>query len=475
MLAWGSRWQTPPHLQALNRELVRIERREITRLIVTMPPRHGKSVLTSEVFPPWYLGHHPDHRVMLASYEASFAASWGRKGRALLRRFGPTYFDLAVSAESSASNEWGIAGHRGGMSTAGVGGALTGKGADVLIIDDSVKNSEEANSPVMRQKVWDWYTSTAYTRLEPDGAIIVMHTRWHADDLIGRILKTSDENGEEWTVVNFPAYAVEHDAIGRSPGDPLWPERFSRERLEQIRTIDVASDYVWDALYQQNPQSKQGKIFDPAWFRYFGRQGDYYQLLNNSGELIKNIHPRECNRFCIIDCAGTSEDEAKERKGKPPSDSVISTFEYHYPTGTIIWVDCVLGRWGFPELLRNIREQFQKHNPAWIGIEDEKTGHAALQTLTMLPVRPISHDGKDKLARSSRAQNQMSQGKIYLDKHATWRKSAERQLTEWTGLQDERIDIGDTLFYAALHAGYNAGGALVIDGFSLGGIGSVRV
>ncbi len=465
-MAWGNRWRSAPHLEVLNHRLMQVAWREVRRLLVTMPPRHGKSLLGSEIFPAWYLGWNPDHRYMLASYEANFAASWGRKARALLQRFGPSHFEVAVSRESSAASEWGIAGHRGGMSTAGVGGAFTGKGADILGIDDPIKNAEEANSFIIRQKIWEWYLSTAYTRLEPEGAVIVIQTRWHDDDLAGRILKAAGENGEQWEVLDFPALAEDDDPLGRDPGAALWPERYSRETLLGIR--DVEGDYFFESLYQGRPPSKQGKIFAPEWFRDFIVNGGYYRLFDGNGQPLCAIDPNHCERFAIVDCAATSEDEAKERKGKPPSDSVVSTFDYHYPTGYLIWIDCVLGKWAFPELLGNVRTTFELHNPAWIGVENEKTGKAVIQMLAQMPMRPVEHEGKDKLVRSGRAQNEMRMGKIFLPRNAGWRRQAQKQLTEWTGMQDERIDIGDTLFYACLHKGLGAGGTLVLDSTIMG-------
>lgn len=136
-----------------------------------MPPRHGKSETVSRYLPAWYLGRFPDRRVMLASYEAHFAATWGRKARELLEQVGPEVFGVSVSERSAAASAWDIAGRRGGMVTAGVGGPLTGKGAHLLVIDDPVKNAEEAQSELLREKAFGWWRSTARTRLERGGAV----------------------------------------------------------------------------------------------------------------------------------------------------------------------------------------------------------------------------------------------------------------------------------------------------------------
>jgi len=262
----GETWQFPPHLRLLNRKLLDVAARRTTRLIITMPPRHGKSEFTSHDFASWYLGKFPDDRVILASYEADFAASWGRKVRDSLNEFGDPVFGVRVDPSSSAANRWDLAGHRGGMVTAGVGGPITGKGAHLLIIDDPVKNAEEANSPTIREKQWEWYRSVARTRLEPDGAIILIMTRWHIDDLAGRLLKQQkeDPHSDRWELIRLPAIAEENDPLGRQPGQALWPERYDEVAFRAIRPS--VGEYVWQALYQQSPVPPGGTLFKRHWF-----------------------------------------------------------------------------------------------------------------------------------------------------------------------------------------------------------------
>lgn len=220
--------------------------------------------MCSHFFPAWYLGTWPDKRIILASYEASFAESWGRKARDVIEEVGMEFWGVKTRDDSSAAARWDIAGHVGGMITAGVGGAVTGRGANVLLIDDPVKNADEANSLTYRQKTWDWFQSTAYTRLEPNGAIVLIQTRWHADDLGGRILQEVEHGGEEWECINLPAIAQEGDALGREPGSALWPERYGVEQLDGIR--QAVGAYVWGALYQQSPITREGGMFQREWF-----------------------------------------------------------------------------------------------------------------------------------------------------------------------------------------------------------------
>lgn len=235
-------------------------------LVVEMPPRHGKSELGSHYFPAWYLGSHPDHRVVLASYEADFASTWGRRARDTLEEWGAPMFGVSVSRRSSAADRWDLSGHRGGMATAGVGGAITGRGADVLIVDDPIKNSQQAQSRAYRDASWDWWRSTARTRLEPDGVALVIATRWHEDDLTGRLLaaQQNDENADRWVVIRLPALAEEDDVLGRKPGEALWRERYDERLLEQIRAS--VGSYVFSALYQQRPAPPEGGRFKRTWF-----------------------------------------------------------------------------------------------------------------------------------------------------------------------------------------------------------------
>lgn len=235
------------------------------RLILSVPPRHGKSELISKYLPAWFVGTHPGRRVILASYQADFAASWGRKARTLLDEWGADLFGVRVSRDSSAADRWDIEGQGGGMQTAGVGGSITGKGADLLIIDDPVKNYEEAHSERMRESVWDWFTSTAYTRLEPRATVIVIMTRWHEDDLVGRLKDRLAHEG--WTDILFPALAGEADALSRKPGEALWPERFDVPRLLKIK--ETLGSYQWSALYQQTPRPEDGGLFRREWLSRF--------------------------------------------------------------------------------------------------------------------------------------------------------------------------------------------------------------
>lgn len=256
------RWKGYPHLAHLGSKLYDLAAGKITRLMVMCPPRHGKSMLCSQYFPAWFLGTFPDSRVILSSYEADFAAQWGRKARDLMEGWGREMFGLSVRDTSHAANRWDIAGHEGGMVTAGARGPITGKGMDLGIIDDPTKNDEEAASEVYREKIWEWYLSTFSTRLQRGGRVLVIMTRWHEDDLCGRLLKAQEEGGDRWDVVRLPALAEENETTSffkRKEGEALCPELIPKKMLEETR--DRLGTYWWSTLYQQRPFPRGGGFF----------------------------------------------------------------------------------------------------------------------------------------------------------------------------------------------------------------------
>jgi len=251
------------HHEAIAQALMRIETGEIDRLILMVPPRHGKSQLASINFPAWYLGRNPDKEVITASYSADLATDFGSKTRRLVEseEYRAIFNDLELRDDERAKGKW-LTKKGGGYTSVGVGGSLTGRGANLLSIDDPIKNREEAESKVYRDKVWDWYTSTAYTRLEKGGAVALTLTRWHVDDLAGRILASVDAS--RWTIIRFPALA-EADDVYRKQGEAIWPEKYPLEELE--RTKAVIGTYDWASLYQQTPVLSEHQEFKPHFFK----------------------------------------------------------------------------------------------------------------------------------------------------------------------------------------------------------------
>ena len=246
--------------------LERVTRREIDRLLIVLPPRHGKSTLASRYFPAWYLGQRPNDRVMATSYADRLAYRFGRFTRnVMLSPRNP--FGLTLAHDSKSAEQWDLDGHAGGYLAAGVGGSITGEGANLLLIDDPTKNAQEADSETFRERAIEWYQDTAYPRLEADGAVVVIGTQWRDDDLQGWLIDQQAHGGDQWTVLRLPAIAGHDDPLGRAPGEALWPEKYPVERL--LRTKATMSSRMWQAQYQASPQPAEGGTFKRHWWRFW--------------------------------------------------------------------------------------------------------------------------------------------------------------------------------------------------------------
>ena len=245
------------HHYRIARELEEASRTPNARLIIAMPPRHGKTELASIRFAPWLLANRPQAHVIAATYAQDFADELGRKARGVMASsvYRSLFPYAQLSGDNRAVSRWQTV-SGGSYYAVGVGGALTGRGADVLLIDDPHKNRAEAESKVSRDTVWDWFRSTAYTRLEKGGSAVIIMTRWHEDDLVGRCLAS----GEPWRVLSLPAIA-EHDEPERKAGEALWPDKYPVGALERIRT--TVGEREWAALYQQRPAPIEGALFKP--------------------------------------------------------------------------------------------------------------------------------------------------------------------------------------------------------------------
>lgn len=234
-----------------------IERGDIDRLMIFMPPRSGKSELASRRFPAWCLGRNPRRQVICASYSTDLAVDFGRDVRNLVAspEYKVIFPDVELAEDSQAANRWHT-NHGGSYIAAGVGASITGRGADLLNIDDPIKDRREADSKAVKDALWAWFRSTAYTRLMPKAAIVLIQTRWAEDDLAGRIL---NQKGERWEVIEFPAIGPD--------GNALWPERYPRHELDRTRA--VIGEREFSALYQQKPMPDEGTFFQRGWFKWY--------------------------------------------------------------------------------------------------------------------------------------------------------------------------------------------------------------
>ena len=232
--------------------------------MVFMPPRFGKSEECTINFPAWYLGRNPSKEIITASYSGDLAVKFGGRTRDLVdspvyKRIFP---NVKLKQGEEGKGEW-MTNHNGTYVSVGVGGSTTGKGANVFLIDDPIKNAEEAESEVYRDKTWEWFKTVAWTRLEPQGVMIIILTRWHLDDLAGRILK-NDDFKKICIIISYPAIA-EVDEEFRSKGEALWPQRYTLDDLKQTQKLIGTKNF--SALYQQHPIASENQEFKPHWFK----------------------------------------------------------------------------------------------------------------------------------------------------------------------------------------------------------------
>jgi len=261
------------HHRLIMEKLARVEQGKLKRLMIFMPPRHGKSQLSTVIFPAWYLGRNPKKEVITASYNSDLAQDFGSKTRDLVNDLSyKRIFKMQLQPDEKSKAKWKTSGG-GTYTSVGVGGAITGRGANLFIIDDPIKNAEEAESETYRTKIWDWYRTVAYTRLEKDAAIIIILTRWHLDDLAGRLLEIEDFEGfnknskiQKWEVMCLPAIA-ENDEDYRKEGEALWPWKFDLASLEETRELLGYKNF--NAIYQQKPVAADTQDFRLEYFHYF--------------------------------------------------------------------------------------------------------------------------------------------------------------------------------------------------------------
>lgn len=403
-------YRAAPHHELIAEKLEAVARGEVLRLMICTPPRHGKSELASRRFPAWFLGLFPEKQIIAASYNSDLADDFGREVRNIVAspEFG-NLFETQLAPDSKAANRWHT--NEGGMYiAAGVGTAMTGRGADVLLIDDPFKDRKEADSELQRKNVWDWYTSTAYTRLMPGGAIVVINTRWHDDDLSGRLLFEQDEGGDKWDVLVLPA--IEN-------GKALWPEWYPIDRLEQIRAVLPARD--WNALYQQNPIPDDGDYFKAGWF------ADY-------DELPETLTVYGASDYAVTDGGGDFTEHGVF--GVDFNKNLYVLDWWRGQEAADVWIDRKCDLIG-------------KHKPhCWFGesgpirraiepfMMSRMTQRNAFCRIEWLP------SVADKPTRARSIQAMASMGKVFLPKNAAWKGDVLAQLLRFpAGKHDDAVDV----------------------------------
>lgn len=442
VVASRGKWIRAPHLAVLDEKLRAFERQILAgqspRLMISMPPRHGKSELVSRHMPPWFLGRNPDLRVGLCSHGDEFASEWGGKARALLEEYGPLYFDgVTTSRASRAKDAWDIAGRRGGMWTAGVGGSITGKGCELAIIDDSIKDHEQANSETYRARAKDWYRSTFYTRLHPGAGILLMQTRWHEDDLPGYVLQLARETGEHWELLNLPALAEAGDPLGRQPGEALWPDRFPASGLLRIKA--TLGSYWFSALYQGRPQPAEGGRFQRSWLRRYRTDGELYALIGP--DRTRYVAARDCRRFGTCDLAFTTKKE---------NDYFVVCAWAVTRAHDLLLLDVHRERLEGPDIIPAVKAMAAKWGLEYVGVESVAAQLLVVQLLRKdgMTIRALVAD-TDKLSRAIPAIARMEAGQIYVpDPPPHWLEDWIDELLAFNkGAHDDQVDC---LSYAAI-------------------------
>lgn len=429
-------YEIAKHHALIASALEAVERGEIKRLMIFLPPRSGKTMLASEYFPAWYLGRNPTHQMIATTYSYDRANDVGRKVRNQI--VDPMYQlifpDSSIASDSQSANKFNMA--QGGVYVSvGVGGAVVGRGAHCFLIDDPIKSRRDAESESSRRIMRDWFQGVAYTRLMGDGAIIIILTRWHHYDLAGWLLK--EKADENWHVLNIPAIAVdpEHDLLGRQEGETIWPENplFHKSRLEQLkRTIGSRE---WNSQYQQNPLPSEEGLFNPDNFARYS----YSEL-------------REC-----MDTA----------RGKLPFgikrivhswDTAFKMEKVHDPTACTVWgisdskyylIHAFKKRYEFPDLIQavvNTQKRFTSYNtgPVPVLIEDRGSGQSLIQSLTrntQIPVIKITDQSTTKYFRAEQCSEVIKAGKVVLPDKAPWLIDYETEMCQFpVGQHDDYVD-----------------------------------
>lgn len=420
-LSWSG-YKPSAHHRLIADALKKVAIGTCKRLMVFMPPRHGKSMLTSEYFPAWYLGRNPKHQVITATYAQGLADDFGRKVRNIMA--GDIYHEVfphsTMSDDSQAANRLHTT-QGGAYYAVGAGGPITGRGAHLLVIDDPIKGREDAESETMRNRLKDWYTSVARTRLMPGGAIVIIQTRWHEDDLAGWLLREHSHEG--WEIINLPAIAEVGDQINRIEGEALWPSAYPLKDLESIRLAIGPRD--WASLYQQRPSAAEGSIFKREnWRQYQTVGSDPKETLSLLG--IKKViqawdtafKTKETNDYSVCVTVGVSKNR------------------YYV-------LDVWRHRVEFPDLSRAMVSEYCKWNPHVVVVEDTAAGQSLIQSMrreTRLPILPVKAD-RDKVSRAHAVTPTHEAGLVFIPPHEHWCCDFEDELASFpTAPHDDQVD-----------------------------------
>lgn len=399
------------HHALIGEKLEGIAAGTIDRLMVNMPPRHGKSELASRRFPAWLLGISPEIELVVASYNADKAREFGYEVRDIVRstEYQALFPGVQLKDDAKAADRWNT--NAGGSFRAvGIGTALTGRGADVLLIDDPIKDDEEADSELRRDRIWSWYSSVAYTRLSPGGRVVVIQTRWHEDDLTGRLLSEQAKGGDQWEVLELPAIL--------STGEALWPERYPLDYLNRIKRVTLPRH--WAALYQQRPAPEEGAYYKRDWFRYYT-------------DVPKHLRIYGASDYAVTD--GDGDWTVHIVIGVDPDDNIYVLDLWRGQTASDVWVQAWLdmARQWKPLMWVEESGQIVKSIGPFL---DKRMREERVYTR-----REQVASASDKPTRSRSIQARTAMGKVYLPSKSPWLSDFTTELLTFpAGKHDDMVD-----------------------------------
>ncbi len=380
-------------------------------LVLSCPPQHGKSMTVTETFPSWYVGKYPDRRCIIACYNDDFAGKFGRRNKAKIDEAGQFIFNIKLKKSSDRDME--ISDHDGGIITRGIMAGITGNAGDLIIIDDPVKNRLEADSSTYRERLWEEWENSIMTRTQAGTKIIIIQTRWHEDDLAGRVI--ANENFVE--VVNIPVEAEENDILGRDIGDSLCPEIGKDNKwLKEFKQRYADGKRAWNALYMGRPTSAEGNIFKREWWKYYNKLPDNIQLVGISVDAT--FKDNDTSDFVAIEVWGKL-------------------------NGDYYLIDLIKRRMDFPETLRAIRYMADKYpNKHSILIEDKANGSAVISMLKheiggIIAITPT----ESKIARANAITGIVEAGNVYLPEYADFTGEFVEEFASFpNGVHDDLVD-----------------------------------
>lgn len=451
-----------------------VERGETSRLLITMPPRHGKSWLASWQFPAYFIARDPRRQVIATSYNSELAQDFGRRVRAYATDplTAQAFPNFSLSKDAKAMDRWTVEGSTGAYMATGIGGTVTGRGANLLVIDDPIKDRVEAESATYRNRVWAQYTSALSTRLLEDGRIVVILTRWHPDDLAGRLMKSSLWKDEGWTHINFPAIQTIDTEVTMSRHDlpqedprwvsseelkritpskrfvklakeaALWPDHYPLDRLKRQRALDQRE---FASLYMQQPYIEGGNLLKMEWWQYYKKDPDSPIGL-----------PQDVSVQSIIISWDTA------FKAKEVNDYSVGVVAAIGVDGNIYILDVLRRRMEFPDLKRaaiTLNTKYRGRGLMGTYIEDKASGQSLIQELrneSGISVIPWKTKG-DKVIRLQAVSPQIEGGRVYLPEEAPWLDDFLEEATAFpNSTHDDQVDSLVIALDAASRVALNA-------------------